>query len=153
MDWLVIIAFLWIVSILIYRNSSFMDNSGYNKRVSDLTNLLSSCDSPIVADFEPPKRPQSANRLCNQFMSAQDKYAYLTSLIWYELRSQVFARDNHTCQHCGSTESLQCHHIRYDYLGDEPLEHLTTLCKLCHTNLHLKLGYDRTTIYPIKELS
>ena len=89
----------------------------------------------------------------DQFMSAEEKQQYLQSAEWYELRTLVFARDNHTCQSCGSNESLNCHHILYDRLGKEDMSDLTTLCTNCHTTLHKRLGYDRTTLYPIiKEL-
>lgn len=88
----------------------------------------------------------------NQFMSAEEKQTYLQSTEWKSLRNQVFARDNHTCQSCGSQSSLNCHHITYERLGAENLEDLITLCggpNGCHTKLHKLLGYDRTTIYNI----
>ena len=85
----------------------------------------------------------------DQFMSAEEKQQYLQSAEWYELRTLVFARDNYTCQSCGSKQSLNCHHIVYDRLGNENLEDLTTLCENCHTLLHKKLGCSRTTIFTI----
>ena len=86
-------------------------------------------------------------------MSAQDKQYYMRTSKWHRLRQTVFARDKHTCQSCGATHSLRCHHIDYSMLGDEPLHHLITLCNTCHTALHKQLGYDRTTIFNIKDNS
>ena len=86
----------------------------------------------------------------NQFMSAEAKQLYLNSPEWSKLRHAVFTRDSFTCQICGSQHSLQCHHISYAHLGDEPMEHLTTLCNSCHTSLHNQLGYDRKTVFPVK---
>jgi hypothetical protein len=83
------------------------------------------------------------------FMSAEDKQTYMLSTKWQELRALVFIRDKHTCQSCGSKSSLNCHHITYDRLGAEDLSDLITLCATCHTTLHKRLGYDRTTLYPI----
>lgn len=83
------------------------------------------------------------------FMSAEDKQQYMLSAEWYELRTLVFIRDKHTCQSCGSQTSLNCHHVTYQHLGAESLDQLTTLCTTCHTALHKRLGYDRTTIYEI----
>jgi hypothetical protein len=83
------------------------------------------------------------------FMSAEDKQTYMLSIEWQELRILVFTRDNYTCQSCGTKSALNCHHITYEDLGMETLDQLTTLCTTCHTTLHNRLGYDRTTLYPI----
>ena len=83
------------------------------------------------------------------FMSAEDKQTYMLSIEWQELRILVFTRDNYTCQSCGTKSSLNCHHITYENLGMESIDQLTTLCTTCHTALHKRLGYDRTTLYPI----
>lgn len=48
----------------------------------------------------------------------------------------MLARDNYTCQECGSGDSLQVHHQRYHGPWDEPWttpdEDLQTLCDSCH---------------------
>lgn len=55
---------------------------------------------------------------------------------WYAvLKSQVYERDHHTCQHCSSTESLIVHHIDNDDNNNE-VGNLLTLCKSCHLVLH-----------------
>lgn len=103
--------------------------------------------------FQPQPTVDLVNpiRHCNQFMSAQDKQAYLQSSIWATKRELVFSRDNYQCKSCGSIVNLECHHIDYTYLGDEPLEHLVTLCRNCHQSVHNLLGYDRKTLYPIPQ--
>ena len=58
----------------------------------------------------------------NQFMSPEDKRAYLKSTKWKLLRTAVIKRDKH-CQACGSP-GTQVHNLRYDSLGNEPLSDL-----------------------------
>lgn len=57
---------------------------------------------------------------------------------WQRVRRAVLARDGGRCQHCGSTQHLQVHHII-------PLSHggartdprnLVTLCARCHARQH-----------------
>jgi len=52
-----------------------------------------------------------------------------------ELRAMVLERDNYTCQECGSTDNLECHHIKS--VVTEPIEsadvdNCITLCEICH---------------------
>jgi len=52
-----------------------------------------------------------------------------------ELRQLVFARDNYTCQICGSKENLHCHHYRgiwQDQLESADIDNCVTLCRNCH---------------------
>ena len=94
-------------------------------------------------------KPRIKQPPSGKFISREEKLIYLQSAKWGELRSACFARDNHKCLKCGSTSYLNCHHISYTNLGNEKLSELATLCESCHTALHNKLGYDRTTIYKI----
>lgn len=174
MEWIAGLIILWIISSFLYHKSLAKDSKRFYE--SDLPiepqptivdDILGNCVlPPIVRPYKPPKRhvDQSVNpfdesfelaepikRSFNQFMSAQDKYAYMFSDKWFNLRSAVFERDNYTCQSCGSTHLLRCHHIDYSRLGDEFLSDLITLCDTCHTNLHKQLGYDRLTIYNINK--
>lgn len=53
---------------------------------------------------------------------------------WQKKRLEVFNRDSFSCTLCGcSTVELQVHHLKY-YRNpwDVEIEHLKTLCKLCH---------------------
>ena len=54
-------------------------------------------------------------------------------------RFKAFERDNHQCQHCGTKDKLQIHHIDgrgYKTVGikeaNNSLENLLTLCPYCH---------------------
>lgn len=62
--------------------------------------------------------------------------AYLRSPEWDARRRSALDRDGHQCRGCGVKKNLQVHHIRYDNLGREPLEDLTTLCVECHKAVH-----------------
>ena len=168
MEWLFIIGVLWAVSSYLYHTSTFepeLDNlekefkhriDVFNGKIEhntkpSSTNSKQTIDKPELQFFVSDRTPtfNSQPFYPNQFMSAKDKQTYLQSDEWKTLRNQIFTRDNHTCQSCGSQSSLNCHHIFYDRLGAENLEDLTTLCTTCHTALHKRLGYDRTTIYNI----
>ena len=176
MEWIPILILLWLISSFLYHKPLTKDSKRFYE--SDLPiepqptivdDILGNCVLPPIArPYKPSKRSvdQSANPfdpqyqiaettkcLYNQFMSAQDKQDYMRTFKWFNLRSAVFARDSFMCQSCGSKHYLRCHHIDYSMLGDEPLHHLTTLCDTCHTNLHKQLGYDRTTIFNIKDNS
>lgn len=61
---------------------------------------------------------------------------YLKSPEWEAKRQQALERDNRECRGCGCKKNLQVHHIRYDNLGHEPLNDLTTLCAECHKAVH-----------------
>ena len=54
-----------------------------------------------------------------------------------QLCHQVLARDNWTCQVCGSRNNLQVHHqqLRSQQGSDEEFN-LITLCAKCHAALH-----------------
>jgi hypothetical protein len=73
-----------------------------------------------------------------------NKRTYLKSKDWKDKRLLVLKRDNFTCQSCSSTSQLSVHHIYYSKLGNEPLDHLITLCQPCHQSLHEEKGYPQT---------
>lgn len=61
---------------------------------------------------------------------------YLYSDAWRAKREQVFYSSGRYCQRCGSTSYLHIHHLRYENVGDEPLDALTVLCQECHAKEH-----------------
>ncbi len=86
-----------------------------------------------------------------QFMSTEDKLAYMYSIRWSNIKSIRLKLDNNQCQLCGTEHNLEIHHITYTRLGNELVtKDVVTLCRFCHQSIHDKLGYDRTTLYPIK---
>lgn len=58
------------------------------------------------------------------------------------LRSAVFARDNYTCQCCGSTKGPFCNHhvIPRSEGGTNRMSNLATICTKCHTSANHKKG-------------
>lgn len=68
---------------------------------------------------------------------------YLLTAQWKKLRATVFERDNHTCQLCGSTDFLHCHHNTYVRLSVEDMSDLITYCARCHTNHHIDQDMER----------
>ena len=73
------------------------------------------------------------------YMPYSEYRHYLTTSKWKALRLKTFKRDRYTCQHCGvtgSSDTLHCHHLTYDRLGDENLNDLLTLCNTCHKKVH-----------------
>jgi len=60
-----------------------------------------------------------------------------------QLRQIVFERDEYTCQKCGSTESLHCHHItgiELNPIESADVDNCITLCKKCHKEVHAQDG-------------
>ena len=96
-----------------------------------------------ITSFDKPK--------IDQYRSHEEKQQYLSTTRWKKKKMQVHLRDL-VCQSCGSSFKLVVHHLRYDNLGDEPLEDLILLCSSCHEKLHQKLGYNRQQNYPINKI-
>ena len=65
-----------------------------------------------------------------------DYKKYLKSDYWKDIKEQVHKRDEYKCRLCNSNKNLQVHHKTYEFLGNENLEELITLCKKCHFNIH-----------------
>jgi len=53
-------------------------------------------------------------------------------------RQKVLWRDKYVCQRCGSTSTLQAHHIIPRPKGTNVVRNGITLCKDCHVSLHKK---------------
>jgi transposase-like protein len=72
---------------------------------------------------------------------------------WHQQREEARDRDNNECQHCGSEDQLQVHHIIPfesfdDYREANKLQNLITLCVSCHHKLEwgsitVQSGLDR----------
>lgn len=110
------------------------------------------CTKPIPEFVDEPDWNTNKRYI---FISAEEKQVYLHSSHWYNLRALALLRAGSKCEHCGSTDSLQCHHTSYEWLsegGENELADLAILCSSCHQRIHDLLGYDRTTLYPINIL-
>jgi len=74
-----------------------------------------------------------------------DRYnSYLKSEDWIRKRKLVLLRDHFLCQSCYVTRATEVHHLTYDFVGNEPLFCLTSLCRSCHDKVHAmqKLEFD-----------
>lgn len=62
---------------------------------------------------------------------------YIASDEWWEKRTAVFQRAGGQCENrkCRAV-AVDCHHVRYDHVGDEPLCDLIALCRRCHQKQH-----------------
>jgi len=79
-------------------------------------------------------RPSFAHKIPKILL---DEYKeYINSPKWQRKRQQRLALDNNECKLCFTRDNLRVHHISYDQLGDEPMKHLLTVCRECHTMIH-----------------
>ena len=101
-------------------------------------------DFSLIDDLNHPKTTKQLDTSdLTHFMFIKAKY--LRSDEWAHKRSLVLERDNHQCKKCGSTRSLQVHHLSgYSQLPKEPIACLVTLCSKCHQKQHDKFGYPQT---------
>ena len=54
-----------------------------------------------------------------------------------QLKMKILERDGWKCQHCGTRDQLQIHHmIRRSQSGDDSEGNLITLCSDCHRAIH-----------------
>ena len=68
----------------------------------------------------------------------QDYLDYLDTEQWKEKKWLRFVLDRGKCQECGVTldfKQSHCHHKSYDWLYEEPMEDLETLCRYCHIEI------------------
>jgi len=79
-----------------------------------------------------------------------DYEKYRESPEWQVRRRAVLKRDNYICQQCKATDvPLEVHHVTYENIGEEPIEDLVSLCRICHQNIHDTFGYDKTGKFPL----
>lgn len=64
---------------------------------------------------------------------------YMNSFHWRKLRKRKLQEKN-CCEHCGSKNKLQVHHVRYKYIFNVTLKDLLTLCDPCHRKEHVRLN-------------
>lgn len=67
---------------------------------------------------------------------------YLFSDHWKQLRAEKL-RLNPVCEKCGYDKRVEPHHLQYKNLFDVTPEDLQTLCRRCHTKIHVKLDQEK----------
>lgn len=77
-------------------------------------------------EFEERQRDAARNRFWRSHDRSRDSARYAT------LRQKRLAVAGHRCETCGSTRSLQLHHVHYETLGSERVEDVRILCGDCH---------------------
>ena len=161
MDWLIILAVLWIVSIYFYSTSSFKvdpkEHIEYLEKELELK--IQELNGKIVHKSKPKlfcsytdSTPDLTPTKVLMFINAEEKLAYMQTKQWIELKEHRLRIAQYKCECCGSTYKLHLHHVTYERLTQEHIEDVAVLCNICHNRLHSILGYDRTTIYPISTI-
>ena len=83
-------------------------------------------------------------------MSNEDYERALGSAEWQCTRALAIVRAGGRCQQCGSTRSLEVHHLTYERLGWEYPSDLECLCSVCH-NRGRHGGRSRARVSPGQE--
>jgi hypothetical protein len=94
-------------------------------------------DVDLTVNTEEIDRKRDQTRDVNKEARKYWYQCYLLSEQWKTRRSAVMARDNHMCQYCGG-EATEVHHLTYENIGNEPLEELIAICRMCHEDQHSK---------------
>lgn len=84
-------------------------------------------------------RPREYSEFLNELArkAGYESYAaYVRSPYWLALRERVLDRDRRRCRRCGAKSNLSVHHDRYDFLGEERMKFLKTICARCHRRIH-----------------
>lgn len=90
-------------------------------------NSISSKDEEFISDY-----------LSRRLSPRQEYYrnVYLKSEEWKQKRYLVLERDNWRCVYCGG-QATQVHHNKYAVnIGNEPIEWLVSICRVCHDLKH-----------------
>ena len=61
---------------------------------------------------------------------------YLKSPQWQRLRGQVWKRAVGVCERCGTAPIVDTHHKTYERSGNELLDDLLGVCRMCHETIH-----------------
>jgi 5-methylcytosine-specific restriction endonuclease McrA len=92
--------------------------------------------------FESVQEARENQRLARGKELRAKREAYMQTEAWKTKAAYVKARDNYTCQMCLKKDRpLDCHHLTYDRLGDEPTSDLLTLCRTCHNKWQGSMYY------------
>lgn len=78
-----------------------------------------------VTDLKPTTRRESNQEYIN----------YLQSQRWRTLARAVKLRAKGKCEICRRADGVECAHLTYDRIFNEPLSDLLWLCRRCHRDL------------------
>ena len=88
-------------------------------------------------DLTPYDTPSFSHKIPQILLEEYNEY--IKSPKWQRKRQARMALDNNECKLCFTRSNLRVHHISYQQLGDESMNHLLTVCRECHTLIH---GHD-----------
>lgn len=66
--------------------------------------------------------------------------SYIQSEDWKRKRQERLDFAMYCCELCSSPNEIEVHHRTYKNLGDERLNDMIVLCKICHSIFHRRLG-------------
>ena len=139
MQALVIISIvLLVLGYISYR--MLTDNKTYGWEEPTAEEILDSIQTP---KFRYPKTDNNDYKsidlqLKRYAYNYQDYLDYLKTKQWKEKKWLRFVLDRGKCQECGiklEFKQSHCHHKSYNWLYEEPLEDLETLCRYCHIEI------------------
>lgn len=79
---------------------------------------------------------RQGNRRYNGHFHTAEYENYIHSNAWRSRRKRALRIGHNRCAMCGSTISLQVHHLSYKHLGHELDNELVVLCASCHKKVH-----------------
>lgn len=77
-------------------------------------------------------------------------FAYIKSKKWQAKRKEALEFHGKSCAKCGSSASLEVHHLTYARLGIEEMSDLQILCETCHKQVH-ESGFEQSKLVTTKE--
>lgn len=71
------------------------------------------------------------------YVSKAEREKFYKSLVWEQIKSNVFSRDVFLCRICETNLAKQCHHLTYARFGGAELpKDLISICIGCHEKIH-----------------
>lgn len=118
------------------KNYKFLDVGGIDK-----VKQLAFFNDDLLNEFYEKQRESKLREYEQKREYALNEYSeYLKSDKWKAKRLRVLKRDNYQCKACESNTATQVHHLSYEFIYNEPLFDLVSVCKTCHDKIeYLKL--------------
>lgn len=98
---------------------------------------------PNIRTQVPPTTPSHSHHHSAEYEN------YIHSSAWRKRRERALQLGHYRCAKCGSTTSLQVHHLSYQHLGHELDNELVVLCAACHREVHNRSSSKRYKRKPI----
>lgn len=88
----------------------------------------------------------------NKIIASYDDYSqHLHSQYWRTIREIALAKSKYKCSRCRTKDYLNAHHLTYENVGNERIEDIQILCRMCHEKEHVDNNSTRDwTGHPTK---